>query len=307
MSTERDSETPSTAAEWFVKLDSTAPDAASEEQLAQWLASSPDNESELARCTTSVALARRLGDDPALHAAFAEAAALARGGAGPRSLVSAARTRPAVVGFGVAALAAVVTLAALYSRDPANVDAGAPPPRASRAAAIVAGAPAENSTIMLPGRVVVDANSLAVLPFGSRSRGVAGDALAAELESLVVAELQRVPGVYVVSGSAVQPFASGQFSAAEVGLLLGARGIVTGTVETLDERVRVRAQLSDAATNRVVWSADYERPVDELHAIQVEVVDAVAATLVDPALRRASAESARESAPASFDEPSVNE
>jgi TolB-like protein len=307
MSAEQDRDRPETAAEWFVRLDATAPDAAGDAQLAEWLARSPDNEASLARCASAIAVARRLADDPELRAAYAEATDLARGG--PAAAAPSAR-RPAVLGLGVAALAAMIALAALHDRGPTDAAAPSPPPRGSRAAAIVANASAENSAVMLPGRVVVDANSLAVLPFAAaRGPGAAGsDDLAAQLESLVVTELSTVPGIYVVSGAAVLPFADGEFSAAEIGVLLGARGIMSGTVERLEGRVRVRAQLSDAATDRVVWSVDYERPTDDLRAIQLDLVDGVAAALVDPALRHASAGLARgENALASAPEPSFTE
>lgn len=299
MNDERDRETPNSAAEWFVRIDATARDPEVDAQLADWLGREPDNEAALARCASAVAIARRLADHPELTSALGATAASAGG-----TRLRAAR-RPVLAGFGVAAVAAVVALAVLYVPAPSTIDS---PPRASRATAIVAGGSAQNPTIMLPGRVVVDANSLAVLPFASAASGAGGDPLAAQIEALVIAELSSVPGIYVVSGAAVQPFASGDFSPAEVGVLLGTRGIVRGTVARLDDRVRVHVELDDAAADRVVWSADYERPLDELRAMQIDLVDAVATALVDPALRRDGGGSARDdSSVASFGEPPVNQ
>jgi hypothetical protein len=49
--------------------------------------------------------------------------------------------------------------------------------------------------------------------------------------------------------------------------------------------------LIDAVTGDALWRAEYVRPIDELRAIQIDVVDNVAAALVDGE-RRASAAAA---------------
>jgi hypothetical protein len=47
--------------------------------------------------------------------------------------------------------------------------------------------------------------------------------------------------------------------------------------------------LTDAATGDALWRAGYERPIDELRAVQIDVIDNVAAALVDDERRAASA------------------
>jgi TolB-like protein len=186
----------------------------------------------------------------------------------------------------VAAAALVVAAWVLPLRMPSSVTPERSQP-ASRAAEIVAAAAPIAPVILLSGGTAVDANSVAVLPFASSGdeSSTAAD-VGTRLEQTLVADLATVPGIYVRGGAAVAPYALTEWSAAEIGVMLGTRGIVSGQIELLPAGARIHAQLSDAATNRVVWRGDYEAAPEELGAVSVALVDAIAATLVDPALRR---------------------
>jgi TolB-like protein len=109
--------------------------------------------------------------------------------------------------------------------------------------------------------------------------------LAAGLEHDVVAALRDVPGLYVIADEAVRPYAATELPAPELGGLLGARGIVDASVELGDGRVRVSAQLRDAATGDTLWRTRVDRPVDELSAVRHEIAERVAATMLDGSLR----------------------
>jgi len=137
---------------------------------------------------------------------------------------------------------------------------------------------------VLPTGVVVDASAVAVLPFAGAGDGT----LARGLQREVVAALRGVPGLYVIAGDAVQPYAATELSAADIGGQLGARGIVDASVELADGRVNVSAQLRDAATGATLWRTEVARPVDELNAIQYEIAESVAATMFDSELREQS-------------------
>ena len=160
------------------------------------------------------------------------------------------------------------------------------------AARIVAFDAPANAVAVLPSGAVVDASAVAVLPFAA-----AGDAtLAQGLERDVVASLRTVPGLYVIADAAVQPYAATDLGAAEIGGQLGARGIVDAAVELVDGRVRVSAQLRDAATGDMLWHTEFDRAVDELRAVRYEMADGIAATMLDSSLRPV-AESDRTGAP----------
>ena len=170
---------------------------------------------------------------------------------------------------------------------------GEPEPVALQAAQLVAVSAPSNPVTVLRTGVVVDASAVAVLPFVS-----SGDStLATGLERDVVASLRRVPGLYVIAHNAVQPYAATELDAAEIGGLLGARGIVDAAVDLVDGRIRASARLRDAATGATLWRADVDRSVDELRAIRYEIAESVAATMLDSSLREQVVRADRSSAP----------
>ena len=50
-------------------------------------------------------------------------------------------------------------------------------------------------------------------------------------------------------------------------------------MERAANRVRVSAQLIDAKTDRHLWAERYDRPLDDVFAIQSEIAKAIAAQL----------------------------
>jgi serine/threonine-protein kinase len=65
----------------------------------------------------------------------------------------------------------------------------------------------------------------------------------------------------------------------EIGEALGVAYLVEGSVRQTGTNVRITAQLSDARTNRRLWSQSYERGLDEVFAIQTEIVQRIIAQL----------------------------
>lgn len=286
--TGKDADTDATdeAGRWYVRVDSGAADDAA---LSAWLDEKPENERALERVELAVALSRRLAADPgsALHAAAAEAARTL-----PRKRVLA----PSLMWGG--ALAAALLVAVFVVRDAAP-PATLPETVTMEAARVVTFDAPRTSSAVLPSGAVVDASAVAVLPFAA-----SGDAtLAAGLERDVAAALLTVPGLYVIAGDAVQPYAATDLAAAEIGGQLGARGLVEAAVELVDGRVLVSARLRDSTTGATLWRADVDRPVAELSAIRYEIAESVAATMLDSRLREQVLYADRSIAPVSASKP----
>jgi adenylate cyclase len=155
------------------------------------------------------------------------------------------------------------------------------------------------AAVVLPGGIVVDASAVAVLPFAAAGDGT----LAIGLANDVASTLRTVPGLYVIADAAVQPYAGTELAAPELGGLLGARGLVDGSVALVDGRVLVNARLREAATGAIVWQTQLERPVDELRAMRTEIAESVAAAMLDSGLREQLVRTDRSSEPASFSKP----
>jgi tetratricopeptide (TPR) repeat protein len=87
-----------------------------------------------------------------------------------------------------------------------------------------------------------------------------------------------------------------------VGRELGVRYVLEGSIQTSGDRVRVSAQLIEAATNGHLWSERYDRPLGDIFKVQDEVTQAIAATLggVWGTVVEAGAASARRKPPANL-------
>jgi TolB-like protein len=274
------------AARQFVRTDSSG-DALADAALASWIAAHPDNERALQRVELAVELGRRLAADPA-SPLYAEAARAVRHS--PR------RLRSAVLAAWGGALAAALLVAVFILRERVAEPAAPAPLEAARLVAF----DAPNSAVaVLPSGVVVDASTVAVLPFS----GSGDAALAAGLEQDVVTALRTVPGLYVIGDAAVRPYADTELAAAELGGLLGARGLVDASIELSDGRVRVSARLRESATGVTLWQTQFDRPVDELRAVRTEIAEHVATTMFDSSLRAQVVYADRSSAPGSAGKP----
>src|SRR5262249_11434740 len=80
---------------------------------------------------------------------------------------------------------------------------------------------------------------------------------------------------------------------------LGAQYVVEGSIRNTGNRLRVNAQLIDAASGKHVWAERFDRAEQDIFAIQDEVVSTIVGTLVGR-LHAAGAEHARRKPPASL-------
>jgi hypothetical protein len=65
----------------------------------------------------------------------------------------------------------------------------------------------------------------------------------------------------------------------EVGRALGAGYVVEGSVRRAGNRVRITAQLIDATSGTHLWAERYDRPLEDVFAIQDEIARGIVATV----------------------------
>ncbi|MEM1190109.1 MAG: tetratricopeptide repeat protein [Pseudomonadota bacterium] len=117
-------------------------------------------------------------------------------------------------------------------------------------------------------------NSIAVLAFeslGEENDDYFGRALAEEILAL----LARVPELQVVSRTSSFQFRGQRIDIRDVAQRLGATHLLEGSARRDSGRVRVISQFIDGSSGYGVWTATYERPIDDLFAIQREIAAAV--------------------------------
>ena len=89
-------------------------------------------------------------------------------------------------------------------------------------------------------------------------------------------------------------------SIADVGRDLQVRYVLEGSVRRSGERVRVTAQLIEAATSAHLWAERYDRAITDIFALQDEITERIVTTLVSN-IERSIIEQARRKPPGSFD------
>ena len=97
----------------------------------------------------------------------------------------------------------------------------------------------------------------------------------------------------VIARNSSFQYRGGDIDVKRASAVLGARYIVEGSVRSAGGRIRVSAQLIDAASGEHVWADTYDSEVADVFAAQDRISGQIAASLVGD-LNRAEAERARQ-------------
>src|SRR5207249_2946187 len=119
--------------------------------------------------------------------------------------------------------------------------------------------------------------SVAVLPFENLSEEKQNAYFADGVQDEVLTDLAKVADLKVISRTSVMQYKSGAArNLRQIAHELGVANIVEGEVQRAGNRVRVSAQLLDARKDIHLWAEHYDRPLDDIFAIQSEIAKAIA-------------------------------
>ena len=121
-------------------------------------------------------------------------------------------------------------------------------------------------------------NSVAVLPLANLSPEPEQAAYADGMHAEIIHQLSKLRNVNVIAREAVLQNV-GNRSLAERARDLGVQSILTGTFQYVDGWVRVNVQLVDPASNRNVWTQEYQERFEDVFAVQADIATRVAAAL----------------------------
>jgi eukaryotic-like serine/threonine-protein kinase len=117
---------------------------------------------------------------------------------------------------------------------------------------------------------------LAVLPLTNLSGDLQQEYFADGMTDLLITDLGQIRALRVISRPSVMQFKGTKKTAAEIASLLKVEALVVGSVQSSGNRVRITAQLVDAATDQQLWTRAYERELTDVLALQGEVARAIA-------------------------------
>jgi TolB-like protein/Tfp pilus assembly protein PilF len=121
--------------------------------------------------------------------------------------------------------------------------------------------------------------SVAVLYFENLSGVKEDEYLRDGVTEDIITELSKIKGLKVLSRQAVLPFRDKPVATVHVGQQLKAECVLAGSIRRGGNRLRITAQLLDAASDSLLWSERYDREMADVFAVQDEIARNIAEAL----------------------------
>jgi len=130
-----------------------------------------------------------------------------------------------------------------------------------------------------PATAAAEKPSIAVLPFDNMSGDPDQEYFSDSLTDEIISRLSKNSGLFVISRNSTFTYKGKAIKAKQVGEELEVKTVLEGSVLKAGDRIRVTAQLIDAATDGHLWSETYERELEDIFAVQAEIAQHIAAAL----------------------------
>lgn len=113
--------------------------------------------------------------------------------------------------------------------------------------------------------------SIAVLPFANLSGDSAQEYFCDGITEQIITAISRMPKIFVIARNSTFTYKGKPVMIQQVGEELGVKYVLEGSVHRSGDRVRITAQLVEAATGGHVWSDRYDRTVSDIFALQDDI------------------------------------
>lgn len=123
--------------------------------------------------------------------------------------------------------------------------------------------------------------SVAVLPLNYLSDDQSQAYLADGIAEDVITLLSRNPRFFVIARNSSFTYRGQSVDIRQVGEELGVSYVVEGSVRKSGERLRVTVQLIDTSNGQHLWAEQYDRPFEDIFALQDEITNGIAVALGD--------------------------
>ncbi|MGA3310107.1 MAG: adenylate/guanylate cyclase domain-containing protein [Xanthobacteraceae bacterium] len=128
-----------------------------------------------------------------------------------------------------------------------------------------------------------DQPSIAVLPFTNMSGDPEQEYFSDGISEDIITDLSKIAGLMVIARNSSFTYKGRAADVRAVGRELSVRSVLEGSVRRAGKRVRITAQLIDAATGAHLWAERYDRDLTDIFEVQDDVtrriVDALKLTL----------------------------
>ena len=95
----------------------------------------------------------------------------------------------------------------------------------------------------------------------------------------VITDLARYKDLLVIARNSTMAYKGKPVDTRQVAKDLNVRYVLAGSIQHQADQLRVTVELIDAANGAQVWSERWDRPAQDMFAVQAEIADKVAASL----------------------------
>ncbi|MCI0405628.1 MAG: protein kinase [candidate division Zixibacteria bacterium] len=151
--------------------------------------------------------------------------------------------------------------------------------RFASAAELVSALKACKKELEEPKKGKKEKKAVAVLYFENLSQDPDSDYFCAGMTEDIITDLSKIESVRVASRNAVLPYKDKPVDVLELGKNLSLNAVLQGSFRKLGNRIRISAQLIDAAEGFNLWAERYDRELTEVFALQEEIAKNIASAL----------------------------
>jgi adenylate cyclase len=121
--------------------------------------------------------------------------------------------------------------------------------------------------------------SICVLPFANMSGEPEQEYFSDGVSEDIITDLSKVSALSVVSRNSAFQFKGRHVDVRQAARQLGVSHVLEGSVRKAGDKVRITAQLIDAARDSHVWAERYDRQLTDIFALQDEISQSIVAAL----------------------------
>ena len=126
---------------------------------------------------------------------------------------------------------------------------------------------------------VIEAQSVAVLPFANVGENPELEYLSEGLTEDIINRLSRVPELKVIARDSAFQYKGVSIDPEQVGRELRVRAILTGRIVQRDLSLSITAELVDTRDRRQIWGERYERHAGDVQGLQSELAQEIVTNL----------------------------
>ena len=117
---------------------------------------------------------------------------------------------------------------------------------------------------------------IAVLPLANLSSDAKDEIFSDGMTEELISALSKIAGLRVIARTSVMRYKESKKPIGVISKELNVSAILEGSVRKAGNKIRITIQLADPETEEQLWSAKYDRDLEDIWAVQSEIAQKVA-------------------------------